>query len=416
MCKLWILWISVFVVGCSATSLPSSSDAEVRASQRSAQGGYRVLYAFRGSRDGALPMAGLLPIGGGTMIGTTFAGGSNLCGGSGCGTLFTVNEAGSETVLHAFQKDHKLGRDGAGPEGEFSGYGTTIAGGLGCSDASHGGGCGVIFTVTRDGNERVVYRFKGTPEGQAPIGSLAAPLGSNAALFGVTELGGAYNKGTLYSWIPSKKPRTLHSFYGAPDGAFPLAGLSLVGNNAFYGTTSSGGNACSSYGGCGTVFSVDTDGDFATLYSFKGGSDGAAPAAAMDGAVGVTISGGKNCPSAIDGGGCGTIFKIEGSKRESVLYRFRGYPSDGAQPISIQRINGVFYGVTQTGGAHNFGTIFTFAKNKEHVIYSFKGGTNGAFPIGFLAQLYDGSPLYGVTESGGTGCGSLGCGVIYSLK
>jgi uncharacterized repeat protein (TIGR03803 family) len=55
------------------------------------------------------------------------------------------------------------------------------------------------------------------------------------------------------------------------------------------------------------------------------------------------------------------------------------------------------------------------AKSKEIVLYSFKGGHDGAFPAGRL-YLDDSGNLYGTTANGGgTGCGGGGCGTVFKL-
>ncbi|HEY3915006.1 MAG TPA: choice-of-anchor tandem repeat GloVer-containing protein, partial [Verrucomicrobiae bacterium] len=87
---------------------------------------YTVLHTFVGSADGANPWAGLL-LAGGMLYGTTYNGGTN-----GGGTLFSVNIDGSSyTVLRHFGASH----DGMNPRENLilSGgtlYGTTAAGGL----------------------------------------------------------------------------------------------------------------------------------------------------------------------------------------------------------------------------------------------------------------------------------------------
>ena len=70
-------------------------------------------------------------------------------------------------------------------------------------------------------------------------------------LYGTTEFGGDYGKGTIFRMnLTGSKEKVLHSFgYGA-DGAIPLAGL-IDMNGTLYGTTSAGGT-----NGNGTVFAL----------------------------------------------------------------------------------------------------------------------------------------------------------------
>ena len=82
-----------------------------------------------------MPVASLLDVNG-TLYGTTEWGGSGGCrgpsGDSGCGTVFTIMTSGKETVLHNFGGGS---RDGALPQAgliNINGtlYGTTTGGGV----------------------------------------------------------------------------------------------------------------------------------------------------------------------------------------------------------------------------------------------------------------------------------------------
>src|SRR6185437_8669926 len=106
------------------------------------------------------------------------------------------------------------------------------------------------------------------------------------------------------------------------------AGLIVLGGT-LYGTTSSGGDHA-----FGTVFRIDKSGSERVLYNFKGGSDGAdpyAPLVAFKGALyGTTLVGGgsQTCPQ-----GCGTVFEVSTSGKEHVVHAFKG-GSDGIGPIA----------------------------------------------------------------------------------
>ena len=69
-----------------------------------AAGGETVVYAFTGTGgDGSNVEAGLIRDKAGNLYGTTSGGGGNGCTGSGCGTVFRLDTAGKETVLHRFK-------------------------------------------------------------------------------------------------------------------------------------------------------------------------------------------------------------------------------------------------------------------------------------------------------------------------
>ena len=144
--------------------------------------GYKLLSSFQGGKDGAFPYGGLVANNDGKLYGTTYAGGGGSeCGGNGCGIIFGGG------VLHSFLKVRRGGTDGAGPMGTLFNtngvlYGTTTAGGIGCTDGPDGGGCGIVFALTLSGTGRdkyrVLYRFKGDADGEDPVGGVSAINGS----------------------------------------------------------------------------------------------------------------------------------------------------------------------------------------------------------------------------------------------
>lgn len=184
--------------------------------------------------------------------------------------------------------------------------------------------------------------------------------------------------------------RTLYIFEGPPDASYPHSSLVIGKGDVLYGTTSYGGTAI-----CGTP-----------------GTDG-----------------------------CGTVFELTpnspapGSWTETVLHDF-GFGSDGAfvlAPLLLSR-DGVLYGTTVYGGSgscnpqfegfHGCGTVFSLTPPSsgsgwtENILYSFVGGSDGAYPSGGLAIDRNGV-LYGTTEAGGSGScvqvSGTGCGTVFSL-
>jgi uncharacterized repeat protein (TIGR03803 family) len=79
--------------------------------------------------------------------------------------------------------------------------------------------------------------------------------------------------------------------------------------------------------------------------------------------------------------GCGTVFHLDiTAGKESVLHRFTGQPSDGANPAAglIRDSAGNFYGTTESGATGNMGTVFEVtAAGDETVLYSFRSGAKG---------------------------------------
>jgi len=150
------------------------------------------------------------------------------------------------------------------------------------------------------------------------------------------------------------------------------------------------------------------------LYALKGGSDGQYSCAglifdSLGNLYGTTISGGNGttCLSR-----CGTVFELapngSGGWTETVLYSFQG-GSDGAYPSSglIFDQSGNLYGTAYGGGGSGqcyagCGTVFELRRNgsggwKETILYSFQGGNDGANPSSGLIFDRTGN-LYGTTE------------------
>ncbi len=207
-----------------------------------------VLHSFDGPPiDGVYSFAGLVRDAAGNLYGTTSAGGS-----SGHGTVFTVDSTGQETVLHSFAG---VPADGAFPytgliEDQAGNlYGTTSSGGTVNTDCGSSG-CGVIFKVDLAGTETVLHRFGGATDGFNHEGVLLRDKEGN--LYGTTANGGSLGFGVVFKLDRRGKMTVLHTFAGAPsDGALPFSGLIRDAAGNFYGTTSSGGAS-----GNGVVFKL----------------------------------------------------------------------------------------------------------------------------------------------------------------
>jgi uncharacterized repeat protein (TIGR03803 family) len=364
---------------------------------------FTVLYSFTGGADGANPYAGLARDASGNLYGTTEAGGETSCNSpSGCGTVFKVDTTGKQTVLHSFTG----GTDGGDPQagllrdsaGNF--YGTTLGGGT--------GGGGTIFKIDATGKETVLHTFAGKGDGFWPYAGLIRDASGN--LYGTTFHGGSncirdYHSGcgTVFKVDTNDKWTVLHSFnYHMGDGSYPVAGLIQDASGNLYGTTSSG-----------IVFEVDTNNKETVLYRFTGGADGANPLAGLiqDAAgnlYGTTSAGGAN--------GFGTVFKVDTTGNETVLYSFAG-GVDGAGPQAglLRSANGNLYGTTAAGGdtsctPSGCGTVFKLdSTGKETVLHSFTG-LDGRAPLGGLVRDGAGN-LYGTTSAGG----AHGFGVVFKL-
>ena len=329
--------------------------------------------------------------------------------------------ASGYTVLFSFGGDRGAYPDSLTVLNARSGpsfYGATAAGGTANS--------GVAFDLKTDGKERVLYDFSGGENGSAP----SALTFLHGTFYGTTAytkvVSGHFEGGTVFALSKSGAENTLYTFQGSPDGSTPVAPPTAL-NGLLYGTTQDGGTSpCPSLGndGCGTVFSITTTGQESVLHSFNGFPyDGAIPESTLlhlNGTFyGTTGWGGSGGCYGSRQEGCGTVFSITPSGQEQVLHSFKG-GSDGAYSLSdLVNVNGTLYGTTEQGGRNCYGagcgTVFSITPNgNETVIYRFKGGRDGEYPLSGLTILN--GTLYGTTsEGGGTDCQGVGCGVIFSV-
>jgi uncharacterized repeat protein (TIGR03803 family) len=67
--------------------------------------------------------------------------------------------------------------------------------------------------------------------------------------------------------------KILHAFKGGPDGSEPIPPLIRDVSGNLYGTTTLGGGSCD----CGTLFKLDPSRHETVLYRFTGGADGGFP-------------------------------------------------------------------------------------------------------------------------------------------
>lgn len=312
-------------------------------------------------------------------------------------------------------------------------YGTAAGGNTNCPYLTS---CGIVFELAKTGTETVLYTFLGGTDGAGPIAGLIQDNSGN--LYGTTYYGGTgqckvektvVGCGTVFQLSPpitggrAWTETVLYSFQGM-DGASPVASLVRDESGNFYGTTTIGGAGnCRGGGGqqgCGTIFKLDSTGKETVLYSFTSKTDGGYPNAGLvrDTAgtmYGTTASGG-NLTQACGSVGCGVVFKVDQTGNETVLYSFTGTGGDGTQPYYgtlVRDSAGSLYGTTTYGGYGNgYGIVFKVSKQgKETVLYSFKGSRDGGYPFGGLARDAAGN-LYGTTSD----WGKAGFGTVFKLS
>jgi uncharacterized repeat protein (TIGR03803 family) len=363
---------------------------------------YKVLRSFGGPKGG-FPGAGVIRDTEGNLYGTTYRGGT-----SNQGVVFKLSPTGKETVLHNFTG----GADGGSPVGgvirDASGnlYGTTGFGGdLNCP-YGNGPGCGTVFKLDPTGKETVLYSFKGRTDGSLPHAGVIQDAKGN--LYGTTS--GNFGKdgfGTVFKVSQAGKESVLYRFAAGTDGREPLAGLIRDAQGNLYGTTAAGGTSGCDVG-CGTVFKLSPTGKETVLYRFTGGTDGSSPDAgviqdAQGNLYGTTADGGGSSSCEV---GCGTVFKLDPTGKETLLHIFTA-GTDGAGPGGvIQDAAGNLYGTTSTGGGdgnngNGCGIAFKLdPTGKETLLHVFAGKPDGCFAVEPLFQDAKGN-FYGTTITGG---------------
>lgn len=261
---------------------------------------------------------------------------------------------------------------------------------------------GVFFKINSLGAYTAIHVFTGGTDGSLPF---APPIqGSDGNLYGIAFNPGG-NGSTVYQYSLSGDFNTIYEFAGL----YSIAPF-IQGTDGFlYGTTTNGG-----WAHCGSVFKMSTAGVLLQSAPFLCGAGGAGPNAgplleASDGNFyGVTESGGLR--------NGGTIYKVTPDFHISILYTFMGKSAgtkDGFTPTAglIQATDGNLYGVTAGGGSNGMGTLFQISTTGAYkLLYSFNGAA-GKAPQGTLMQHTNGM-LYGTAQEGGANK----LGTVYQLN
>ncbi|MGB8907383.1 MAG: choice-of-anchor tandem repeat GloVer-containing protein [Candidatus Cybelea sp.] len=375
----------VLLVGCSRSLAPPSMPASVANSATAPN--FRVLYDFRGHRDGALPFGSLIDVNG-VLYGTTGSGGKQNGGtvfaiepsgkervvwspGNGVGpsnlttlhrtlygttrsTVFSLSVTGVERTLYNFGKDVNPSSLLISANRTF--HGTTFQYGRDRPSS------GSIFRI-HSGVERVLYTFRGDSKGAYPISLLYL----NATFYGITYEGGVNDDGTVFALSPTGALRVVHSFGGGNDGSGPGGGLIAI-DGVLYGTTEGGGSGhhCSfptgppSSIGCGTIYSVTPSGKEHVLYNFQGGADSAFPRGNLIDVAGTLYGTAAGDPADTFYQVGGSVFSITPAGMFRVLHTFSFRSNkDGANPVAgLTELNGTLYGTTHDGGKYDRGIVF----------------------------------------------------------
>lgn len=275
--------------------------------------------------------------------------------------------------------------------------------------------------VTRSQESPVFHLLYSFGPGHLTGGVALLPTPSGV-LYGTASFGGcATCGGGVFRLTSDGAENALHLFGGGQDGYMPEGGVVRDPNNNLFGTTLEGGGSTACENGCGVVYEVNQWGGETVLHRFAGGiSDGANPRGALvldesDNVYGTTTGGGAF--------GKGTVFMVSKDGTETVLYSFTGTP-DGEIPYAglVRDSDGNLYGTTISGGdlystctlrnEFGCGVVFMLSRaGKETVLYRFTGGADGGNSQAQLVRDSAGR-LYGTTTFGG----ASGEGTVFVIE
>jgi uncharacterized repeat protein (TIGR03803 family) len=132
---------------------------------------------------------------------------------------------------------------------------------------------GTVFKLDAAGNETVLHDFAGPPDGAWPLGSLLRDAHGNLA--GATASGGngtgycTRGCGTVFKISATGQETVIYNFTGGADGWNPVGNPIRDSAGNLYGATAFGGDlTCNPPYGCGVVFKVDAGGVETVLHAF----------------------------------------------------------------------------------------------------------------------------------------------------
>ncbi|MEK8030345.1 choice-of-anchor tandem repeat GloVer-containing protein [Ideonella sp. DXS29W] len=306
--------------------------------------GFAVLNDFTKRRLGRWPQGQVLASDG-KYYGVAAEGGD-----LGGGTVYRMTPGGKVTLLHAFDPNSTSAGNPHAPlleaaDGAF--YGTT--------NGIVNGPCGSLFRLTRAGEFSVLHPFSHDPGNGCTPDAMKLTQARDGSIYGVTEYGGAFDRGTIYRWTRSGAWELLYSFGAHGQGSHPRSGLVQGADGAFYGITIFGGEHDT-----GMFYRFDPNTLTASfLTSF--GAGGPAPVQpngelllARDGLFyGTTMYGGKN--------ESGTVYRVTPAGEMTTIFSFPGRGTQqSVMPMAglVEGRDGEFFGTTETGGEFNHGTLY----------------------------------------------------------
>ncbi len=321
---------------------------------------------------------------------------TNTGGVSNEGTIINMNLDGSDfTVAYHFHDE-----TGSNPVGDLVQlsdgkiYGVCYSGGI-------YGSCVIYEYDPITGIFADVYDFGGPLATDADFPASGLVQYTDGKLYGVTESGGLYTNGVIYSYDPMTKVYSNLYHLTNSDGNVFVNPM-IVEGSLLYGVSTSG-----TAEGIGGIFSFDpVQNIFKQLFTFNESTGfnahGRLVSMNMNLFYGLTNSAGAN--------GYGGIFSYNYLTGDFQNLHNFDVLSSLAIGSMILASNGKLYGTTINGGDNGAGVIFSFdpVNNIYTPVFSFLDSISGINSYGSLIQASNGY-LYGSTTHGG----ALGHGVIF---
>lgn len=265
-------------------------------------------------------------------------------------------------------------------------YGVTSYGGT-------NGSTGVLFCYIPYTNKYIILDDFNTLTGNLePIGGSLIQDTITGYIYGMTRLGGGFNRGTIFRYDPKTNIDTVIYSFHTPTGITPLGSLVFASNGFLYGMTSS----FNIYDAVFFSFNPKTF-LYSNIFNFDtaNGADGqyCQPIQATDGKIyGMTPVGGHYND--------GVLFRYNPINNQDTVVLFFDSLNGLDPPGSvIQATNGLLYGMTAGGGINNSGVFFSFdpITKKDSVLYNFN--SIGSNPGSDMYQASNGI-LYSIIPPG----------------
>lgn len=301
------------------------------------------------------------------------------------GYVFKMTPSGTVTTLTSlYGLNPELAQ---GDDGNF--YGTAY------EQPSGGATNGLIFGLTAEGQLTNVFRFDGT-NGARPIGMRKGVDGSFYGIMGSTNSGHTFslpsNHFTIFQYSINNGVTKLYSVTNGPE----FTSIPVQGSDGYlYGATLSGTSLIfPPYGNLLRVsfYRVSTNGNFQTIYTRTN-----APGEAGDLIFGpdgnLYGSFSSDTQASKLNLTYGSIFSLSTNGNYSSLFTFGSTNGSDPRARLLFANDGYLYGTTFAGGISNHGTLFRLSVHGEFTSLIDFTGANGASPSAPLIQATDGNPM-----------------------